>query len=349
MIAFPKSSIGQWLGLMTLAAAATLAAQEPAKQPSDDTIKKREPSRFVRVAYDEYKTPETLQTATAKYVLKNADGEPRVELFLESVIHIGDRTYFRGFNQRFRRYDVVLYEFIAPPEKRIPNPEQRSSCLLRLMQQVAAEGLGFSHQIDEIDYKMENLVHSDLSPSEMDEVTKNRGDDDVTLMIDMLLDTMRRINRDRLSSEKSEEESSQKPALDPSVLSDPDGAIKIRRLLATGFGTNVSLESVMRPAQVATLIRARNERAMKVLQEQLDAGKRRIALFWGAGHMEDFERRLILSYGFEPAGVVWRDAWDLREGAVERAPLEAILENSLRGSFRDTVRQLLRPSKSKDE
>jgi hypothetical protein len=348
VISTPDSRIVRLLGLMVLGTLASpLIADETAdKQAADTTrIKKREPTRFLRVRYDEFKTPVTMQTATAKYVLKRPEGQPPVEVFLESVIHVGDRTYYRGFNRRFRRYDVVLYEYIAPPEKQVPDPEQVSPSPIRLLQQVAADGLGFAHQIDEIDYKAQNLVHSDLSPAELDNVTKDRGDDGFTMMVDMLLDTMRRVNRDRNSLDKSP---AQEKTLDLSVLSDPDGAVKIRRLLANGFGTNISLETVLRPAQIATLIRARNDRAMEVLQQQLDADKRQIALFWGAGHMQDFERQLILDYGFEPAGVVWRDAWDLREGAVERAPLEAILENSLRGKLQNAVRQLLKSTKPEE-
>jgi hypothetical protein len=125
------------------------------------------------------------------------------------------------------------------------------------------------------------------------------------------------------------------------LLADPDGAVKIRRILATGFDKAPSLESMLRPSQLATLIKARNVRALEVFQEQLDDGKRHIAFFWGAGHMADFERQLVLNYGVQPAGIVWRDAWDLRDGAVEFSPLESILERSLRGSLKDALRGLL--------
>ena len=60
-----------------------------------------------------------------------------------------------------------------------------------------------------------------------------------------------------------EEEPSRGSQLDFSVLSDPEGAVKIRRLMATAFGTNVSLESVLRPTQIATLIRARDDKAIR--------------------------------------------------------------------------------------
>jgi len=344
---------------------------------SEDKINRRQPTRFIRVRYDEFNSPVALQTASAKYVLPGPDGKNQMEVVLEGVIHIGDRSYYREFNRRFRHYDAVLYELIAPPQKRIPNRDDKRPHPLRILQQISAEGLGFSSQINEIDYKAPNMVHSDLSPSELARIAIVRGDDQVTMLLEMFTDILRKTNiRDYETrntqddvdtppeSEASDPDSSDPDSSDPApsgnetddtgdndespfklslrILADPEGAVKIRRLLASGFDKSPSLESMLRPSQLATLIEARNARALKVFQEQLDAGKRRIAFFWGAGHMADFERQLVLNYGVQPAGVIWRDAWDLRDGAVEFSPLESILERSLRGSLKDVIRGLLR-------
>ena len=88
------------------------------------------------------------------------------------------------------------------------------------------------------------------------------------------------------------------------------------------------------------MIDDRNARAMEVFQEQVDQGKRRIAFFWGASHMPDFEKRLILGYGLEPDGLHWRNAWDLREGSVERAPLDSVLEKTVRSLLDDVLDEL---------
>ncbi len=339
---------------------------------SEDKINRRQPTRFIRVRYDEFNSPVALQTASAKYVLPGPDGKNQMEVVLEGVIHIGDRSYYREFNRRFRHYDAVLYELIAPPQKRIPNRDDKRPHPLRILQQISAEGLGFSSQINEIDYKAPNMVHSDLSPSELARIAIVRGDDQVTMLLEMFTDILRKTNiRDYETRNTQddvdtppESEASDPDSSDPApsgnetddtgdndespfklslrILADPEGAVKIRRLLASGFDKSPSLESMLRPSQLATLIEARNARALKVFQEQLDAGKRRIAFFWGAGHMADFERQLVLNYGVQPAGVIWRDAWDLRDGAVEFSPLESILERSLRGSLKDVIRGLLR-------
>lgn len=340
------------------------AAVRPASEQA--AIRPRKPTRFLRVRSDEYQQPVALQTATAKYVLPGEGGRPRVEVFLESVVHVGDRSYFRGFNHRFRHYDAVLYELVAPPDRKIPDVSKNEPPHpLRLVQQLAAQGLGFSHQIDEIDYRAANLVHSDLTPQQLQAAVRERGDDEFTVLMESMIDVLRKMNRE--VGKRSEDAADDAPigaapangtgdvndtndtgdalpTLDLSVFTDPEGAVRIRRLLAGALGENASLEAMLQPSQRATLIRARNDRAMEVFQEQLDAGHDRIALFWGAGHMEDFERRLILQYGFQPAGLVWRDAWDLREGAVDRAPLESILENSLRGSLKEAIEGLFPPA-----
>jgi len=342
------------LSATTVAADDTTTARETAGK-----ITPREPTRFVRVRYDEFKSPVALQTASAKYVLPGPNGKNELEVVLEGVIHIGDRSYYREFNRRFRHYDVVLYELVAPPEKLIPDLDEKQPHPLRLLQQVTSEGLGFASQIEEIDYKAANMVHSDLSPAELASVSKGRGDDEITMLLEILTDILRKKNVDgdaarnggdadgsdaaegaadspapasspddpepaddaapsAAASDASETTSANKPplVLNLRLLADPDGAVKIRRLLAKAFDASPTLESMLRPSQHATLIKARNKRALEVFQKQLDDGKRHIALFWGAGHMADFERELVLTYGLQPAGVVWRDAWDLREGAV---------------------------------
>ena len=54
------------------------------------------------------------------------------------------------------------------------------------------------------------------------------------------------------------------------------------------------------------------KRALEVLEEQLKAGKRRIGIFYGAGHLPGMERRLIADFGLKRSNVHWIEAWNLR-------------------------------------
>jgi hypothetical protein len=69
----------------------------------------------------------------------------------------------------------------------------------------------------------------------------------------------------------------------------------------------------------STLITDRNAAALRVLREQIAKGRRRIAIFYGAAHMADFDRRLRADHGLQPGETVWLEAWDLRE-PVPAAP-----------------------------
>ena len=279
------ASIGQQtvqfvLGLLlvSVAAASETAAsetEEPQKAQVG-TIQKRKPTEFIRVERDEYGNPVGLQTATARYWLQDDTGRVKLEVSLESVVHFADAAYYRGFDQRFRHYDAVLYELVAPEEKRIPKAADDGPNLGRLLQQITAGGLGFAYQMDAIDYQAKNMVHSDLSPAKMAELKRKRGEDEFTMLADLLLDLSRRLNQ-AASVGKLNEKPSVELGLD--VLVDPNGAVKLRRLLASAFDKGSPVAS-LNPAQAASLIQDRNERAMQVFQEQLDEGKRKVAFFW---------------------------------------------------------------------
>jgi hypothetical protein len=43
----------------------------------------------------------------------------------------------------------------------------------------------------------------------------------------------------------------------------------------------------------------------------LAAGKRKIAIFYGAGHLPDFRERLENEFGYRPVKTTWVDAWSL--------------------------------------
>jgi hypothetical protein len=68
----------------------------------------------------------------------------------------------------------------------------------------------------------------------------------------------------------------------------------------------------------STLITDRNGAALEVLSEQIAAGKERIAIFYGAAHMDDFDRRLREDFELQPGETVWLEAWDLREPAPRK-------------------------------
>ncbi len=52
------------------------------------------------------------------------------------------------------------------------------------------------------------------------------------------------------------------------------------------------MTAVLEGPKGSTLIGERNKRALDVLKKQIASGKKKIAVFYGAGHMVDMEKRL---------------------------------------------------------
>ena len=55
----------------------------------------------------------------------------------------------------------------------------------------------------------------------------------------------------------------------------------------------------------------RNTVALKVLEKEMKAGRKNLAIFYGAAHMPDIEKRMIKNMGFERKATRWLTAWDL--------------------------------------
>jgi hypothetical protein len=63
----------------------------------------------------------------------------------------------------------------------------------------------------------------------------------------------------------------------------------------------------------STLITERNKRALDVLEKQLDKGTRRMAVFYGAGHLAEMNDQLLKRFDMKPVSIEWLEAWNLRE------------------------------------
>jgi hypothetical protein len=50
-----------------------------------------------------------------------------------------------------------------------------------------------------------------------------------------------------------------------------------------------------------------------VLAKEIDAGKKKIAIFYGGGHMPDMEPRVISDFHMKRDSQQWLEAWNLRD------------------------------------
>ena len=257
---------------------------------------------FIRIQRNENRDPVALQTAIAKYV--PAGGEKGAEIDLVAVVHIGEQAYYERLNKEFEKYDALLYELVAPEGNKPPKGgEMKSDNPLAMLQQGMTFFLGLEHQLEVVDYRKSNFIHADLSPEGMKKAMKERGDDEMTIILGVIADMLRKRN---LDADKPEP---QPPDISLTDLLNPK---KFKRIIAQQFedaGGDVSLGGTIN----RLLVEDRNKACIKVLQQQLTAGKKKIAIFYGAAHMPDFDKRLKEDFGMKRTESEWITAWNLAD------------------------------------
>jgi hypothetical protein len=312
----PAKVIAFLFALLSFAFAPRLPAQAPpaAKKPA---IQKSTPTQFIRLQRDEKHQPVALETAIVRYGPTGGQGDLTVDLV--GAVHIGDKEYYKKLNKQLQQYDVVLYELVAQPGTIIPKGGRKKDDPLSLIMQVVKMVLDLELQTERIDYTKKNFVHADLSPEQMAEAIQKRGDDGLTLILGFAADLLRQENLRELQAKqqpKPKAPVANAPGSEDvdifSLLLDPDGPVKLKRMLAEQL-QNLEGSGGLGQTLNNILIADRNEAALKVFQKELAKGKKKIAIFYGAGHMPDFEKRLRLDFGLERKSVQWLEAWDLED------------------------------------
>lgn len=272
--------------VLALLTSTVVYAQQPAAE------KKTEFLRFV----DDANGGGKLQTAIVTY--KNDAG---ATVHLVAAVHIGEKDYYKALNKTFEGYDGVLYEMVKPKDAGPPQPgEERNNSIISVIQRFMKDALELHFQLDDIDYSKPNFVHADLDWETFQKMEEERGESIWGLMLQQMI-------REMMNPPKDQEEIGVGDLLN--ALSSPDRARQLKLLIGRQFG---HLEEQMAGFGGTVLITDRNKACFKVLKKELAAGKKNLAIFYGAGHMEDMEDRLDLM-GFHQTGVEWRTAWDMTE------------------------------------
>ena len=172
------------LASLMLATAQSIAAEElPAPKPKIAAADAQapEPHRFVRLIRNSDKEPTGMQTAVVKF--KKPGEEDGVSVDLIGAVHIGDKSYYDALNEIFAKYDVVLYELVAPTGTRVPKGQKANNKhVAGAMQNGMKDMLNLEHQLELIDYTPENMVHADMSPDEFNKSMADRGESFLGMM-----------------------------------------------------------------------------------------------------------------------------------------------------------------------
>ena len=264
------------------------------------TGKKEASPEFLRVKKDGRKKV-ALQTAVAKY---RRVGEPNgPEVTLVGAVHVGEAEYYSKLNQLFRSYDSLLFEMVMDPSAGVPDPEERGVSPVSTIQVGMKDALDLTFQLDEIDYKAKNFVHADMTPTEFFD-TMNKREEGLMQMVFRSIGSSIAMQSSGKSTGDVE--------LLAALVSD-DRAKALRRAFASQMQMmDGQMAAITGKDGKSTLITERNAKAFEVLKDELESGKQKLGVFYGAGHLKDMHERLLKDFGMELVETEWMDAWDLR-------------------------------------
>jgi hypothetical protein len=287
---------------------ASTPAKAPAKgQPANDAA---EPAhKFIRVVRDDAKRPLSMQTAVVSFI--GAHGtRPGVMVDLIGAVHVGDKGYYAELDKLFESYDVLLYELVAPEGTKIPKGGRKGSSghPIGALQNGMKSMLELEHQLDCVDYTKPNFVHADMSPEEFSKTMENRGESFTQMFLRMLGQGMA---QQAMNEKNGVAENSEMAML--FALFSPDRARQLKIAMAEQFENVEGQMAIFDGPDGSTIITERNRKALEVLARELKAGKKKIGIFYGAGHLADMEKRLEADFDLQRDHEKWITAWQLEK------------------------------------
>ncbi len=284
------------ISTLGLLAGLARAADEPKAN-----VEKVEEAKFIRLTRDGQQRPLVMETAVVRY---GSPATPGVEIDLVGAVHVGDRAYYDELNKLFEKYDVVLYELVAPEGTRVPKGGRKgpSTHPIGAMQDGMSSVLELAHQLNCVDYTKKNFVHADMSPEDFSKTMAERGESFFQIFLRLMGTGMAQSAGGGGMSDS---------ALLMALFS-KDRATVLKTIMAEQFESLEGSMSALDGPGGSTIITERNKRCFEVLDKQLAQGQKRIAVFYGAGHLPDMERRLIADYGMKRGSETWLPAWQLQ-------------------------------------
>ena len=322
------------LAMTSLVVAARVSIAEDAPVPAAHAKQSGLAPEFMRLV-DEGAAGGKLETADVTF--KRADG---TSVTLVSAVHIGEKSYYVGLNESFKKYDAVLFEMVKPKEGLLPGApgaveqQEGRDNPIRDVQRMMKETLNLSFQLDVVDYQAKNFVHADLDAETFERLQREKGQTFPELFLKALMKAM-------TDPDAAAKQNPLAGGDDPEQLlhtlirtfTRPDAERQIKLMLARQM-TTVEQDASMFGGEDSVILHDRNGAAMKVLEKTLkDPGKKQVAVFYGAAHMPDMEKRLK-EMGFTRAATEWRTAWDLKIRADQPSAIEQLLDGAVEELFK---------------
>ncbi len=321
-----RSLLAALLVLSAISLLRPLKAAEPAPPANKEAVAAADEAKpdikvakFLRLSRDKEGELVSMDTAIVRYVPREGDG-PAVDLI--GAVHFGEKEYYEALNKQFEQYDVLLYELVAPEGKQTPKRGQTSSHPLAMVQNGMKDILELEHQLEYIDYRKPNMVHADMTPEAFSKKMAERNESFFQILMKSL--------GQGIAQQGQKNQGADNGLGMMVVWFSPNRATLLRKMMAAQFEDLENSMKFLDGPNGSTIITERNKVALDVLNKQIALGKRKIGIFYGAGHMPDFERRLIDDFGLKRGDERWLVAWDLTHkpraktpAKGEKAPAEA--------------------------
>ena len=311
-VAEPESQQAETAGQSNAVEEPEKAVGKSAKQrTSKAQIANEEFKHFLRINRDRKGRAVAMQTSVTRYSVTDDEGD-RVMVDLIGVVHVGEKAYYDKFNELFGNYEAVLYELVAPEGTVVPKGG-RGSDDGGLMNPIAAlqkgmqTALGLEFQLEHIDYTKDNFIHADMSPEEFGQSMKNNEESISKMVLRAMGQSMAMQSRGRGG--------------DAGVLLalfSKNKTLRLRRAIAEQMQNMEGGMIMFEGKDGSTIINHRNAKAMEILKREIAAGKKKVAIFYGAGHLPDMQRRLLSDFKMQRAGQFWLDAWKLTNREYKR-------------------------------
>jgi GMP synthase-like glutamine amidotransferase len=290
------------------------AEQESVDDKQPENLWKRDgAAHFMRIRKDRKGRPVTLDTSVTRYETRNSAGE-KVKVDLIGAVHIGEQEYYEELNARFTQYDSLLYELVAPEGTIVPkggrNLDNEEGIInpIAAMQKGMQVATGLQFQLDHIDYTKGNFVHADMSPEEFSESMKDNEESIGGY-------ALRAIGQSMAMQSSGKGDASISMVL---AMFSKNKTMRIRRAMAKQIHDMESGMIIFEGKNGSTIIDHRNAKCMEILQREIDAGKKSIGIFYGAGHLADMEQRMLTDFSAKRGGQYWLPAWKLTKRSVAK-------------------------------
>jgi hypothetical protein len=286
------------------------AASSPAL--ADEAAAADSRPKYIRLERDDAGEPVALKTSVVNFVATDPNSAG-LKVDLVGAVHVGEKHYYETLNKLFETYDVVLYELVAPEGTRVPKGGKPASHPVAILQNGLKDVLNLEHQMQWVDYTKENMVHADMSPDDFSKSMEARGESFMSMFFRMMGAGI---------AQQAKMEARGKSTTDVDLLAallDGDRSGTLKRFMAEQFEDAEGMMEALEGPQGSTIISERNKVALRKLGEQIAAGKKKIAIFYGAGHLGDMEKRLVAEFRLKRDGEAWLTAWNLaRKGETKR-------------------------------